>query len=424
MISIGYDTETCEGEPFSQQFYSKELKRSDIIRTSGATSLRDFLQYCNTLPRRTHDTHYVLWAHNLSFDLVSLFYSHQRVLYDTPEFDFEFCGWRCQGVFANVVFATFRKGKITVHLIDTYAYFKTSLAKLGALVCPDKPKLKMPDGLGTKVFALHDPDFEPYAMRDAEIAHDVGEVILDYHARYDVALSVSAPHFASRVFRRKYMRRDIPLPQRKVIYAALNSYHGGKNSLACVPGWHEDVNIADVVSAYPKAMIELPSFYDGGGYHEIVYHAGTKVRSVYDPGIYCVSGSVAKTPWAVLYDHSFKPISGSFQNIWTTGYELNAALRHGFIKLSACKGFFYSNEKECLLDKYSPPLKSYVEEFFNLKNTATNEIDRAFAKLLLNALYGKFIQSRKGLIDASYEYDVDSGKQILVKDIQAGGLFH
>jgi len=51
--------------------------------------------------------------------------------------------------------------------------------------------------------------------------------------------------------------RPIPLPSREILEGSLLAYHGGKNNLACKPGWYRDVACLDLSSAYPKAMHEF-----------------------------------------------------------------------------------------------------------------------------------------------------------------------
>ena len=45
----------------------------------------------------------------------------------------------------------------------------------------------------------------------------------------------------------------------------------------------------------------------------------------------------------------------------------------------------------------------YIDYFYNIKKNAKNEIEKEFAKLMQNGLYGKFAQKNKHLVLESYD---------------------
>lgn len=418
VIPIGVDTETCRGEPITFQFYSEELKDETLIfLRSPRQATREFFRYLDSLPA-TRDRHYVLFGHNLAFDMVSFFYDRHRELRN-ESIEAEWYGWKVEIVYAAVRFAVFRKGNRHVTLIDTGAYFQRKLEILGELVCPHLPKLKMPEGLGQKKFGLKDKSFCAYAMRDAVIAYHVGLRILQMHREMNVTICVSAPHFASKVFRKHFLRQAIPLPPRKVVYSALSAYHGGKNNVTVPAGFYRGVYSLDIKSAYPAAMHTFPAFSDSNLYRA-VRGKGTPKTKLPEFGIYCVSGYAKECRWPVLYDHGFKPLQGSFARIWVTGFELNEALRRKEVELDETYGYYYDAERDT---GYSP-FAAYVDEFFAKKDTALDKIQREFYKLLLNSLYGKFIQTRKGPAFGDLLYDLDEKKIIEDANIVAGGMFN
>jgi len=163
----GGDTETMKGRPISFQFYGE--KRSDMIfipDADKATSI--LLKWCKSLPSRAL---HVVYVHNLEFDMVSFFWDHrdELVANRSGEFDFEIDGWRIHGAYGAPTFCFIddpgQNRKIM--LVDSFSYYRASLAKAADVFCPDLPKLKAPDGLGEKLFKRTDEQFIEYAMRDS-----------------------------------------------------------------------------------------------------------------------------------------------------------------------------------------------------------------------------------------------------------------
>lgn len=411
---IGCDSETCEGEPITFQFFGKGIRKICFL-DSGRHATREFFRALDALsvPR----TVTVLYGFNLDFDLVSFLWDRHAILRD-EEIEFEFNGWHAQGVFAHVVFMRFTKGARVVHLIDAMAFFKTSLKKAAELFCPGLPKLPRPRDLGQVRYKKTDKKFIAYAMRDAEITYHVGMAIQAMHEEYDVQQCVSAPHMAARIFRHRFLKLPIPLPPNRIVYSALHSYHGGKNNLAAPVGWHRGIYSLDIVSAYPAAMARLPSFSNPDAYKEIrgVGHP----KKLPEMGIYKVWGMVKPCKWPIIYSHDFKPLSGKIEGIWTTGPELLEAIRTKEIKIEKIEGYFY----DITLDNEPSPFKAYVETFFRLKDHA-DTTRRAFYKLFLNSLYGKFIQSgTRGGDLKNLVWDCDNETLNQIRIITAGGLFN
>lgn len=421
VVSVGVDSETKRGKPISFQFFSSEAGLEDIIwikKPENAT--RSFCAYLDSLPR-TGDRHYVFFGFNLAFDMVSFFYDRHAILRG-ESIKAKWYGWSVEIVYAAVRFAVFRKGKKHVTLIDTAAYFSSPprpLADLAAIFCPDLPKLVAPEGLGQRDFGPKDKHFCAYAMRDAEIAYYIGLFLIERHREWDVSLAVSGPHFASKVFRRHFLKKTIPLPPRKIVYAALSSYHGGKNNITVEPGLYKNVHALDIKSAYPHAMSIMPSFSDPALY--FVMEGDYTPDSVPPYGIYKISGTAKACKWPAVFNANFKPVSGYFSSIWITGFELNEALRCKEVEIDSLYGYFYDAEA----DKEPSPFKSYVDEFYARKEGAKEKPQKEFNKLLMNALYGKFIQTRHvapGMGDIVY--DMDEKKLLEDSSIMAGGLFN
>lgn len=421
VIAVGVDTETRHGEPITFQFFSRDIDLAHIVwLKSGKEATRQFFEFLDSLPR-TENRHFVFFGHNLAFDMVSLFWDRHAILRD-ESIKATWYGWRVEFVYASVRFASFRRGNKSVTLIDTAAYFSSPprpLWQLAELFCPNLPKLVAPEGLGNKKFKPSDKKFCAYALRDAEIAYYVGLFLIARHREWDVSIAVSGPHFASKVFRRHFLKKIIPLPPRKITYAALASYHGGKNGVTVPPGVYKGVTSIDIKSAYPYAMSLLPSFSNPALYFSLSGD-GTPAH-VPNFGIYRVKGNAKPCKWPVIFDHAFKPVAGEFSGLWITGFELNEAIRSREVTVDHLDGYFYDVDA----DKEPSPFKAYVDEFYKRKEATGDKPMREFNKLLMNALYGKFIQTRHLVASmGDIVYDLDAKKLLEDSSILAGGLFN
>lgn len=418
---IGADSETYHGEPITFQFVHEHEEFIFWLKNP-KDALGDFLKCLDRIGKHYHrDTQHVIYCHNLAFDMVSFFHNIYSIFYDTPKFTINYKKWKIEGLYGAPCFASFKKdgSRTSFMLVDSYAWFQTSLAKLGQLVCPNLPKLTMPSKLGKHRYKPGDRRFEEYAMRDSVISYYAGKKIQEFHKLYDVPQCVSAPNMAAKIFRKHFLKERIPLPPRKIMYAALSSYHGGKNNITVKPGFYPITSL-DIKSAYPAQMIELPSFSVIEAY-KIIKGRGHPNCLLPKLGVYRVSGEAKPCKWPVIFNHNFKPVQGSFKNIWITGAELNEALISKEIIVNDLEGYYYDTN----MDFCESPFKAYVEDFFHRKETAEDEIYRTFFKIMINSLYGKFIQNKGAAnLTTGLSYDLDNNSLQIECELIAGGLFH
>lgn len=422
----GADTETLHGKPMTLQFYSEDTDCNEIIFVNEHTALSATLDWCNA---RKLDAIHVVYCHNLTFDLPEFLYGvHTELAQPGGQFDFEIENWRIRGCYGAPTFCRFthlKNKRRRILFVDSFLWFRGSLAKAAELFCPDLPKLKNPKGLGTKQFYLRDDNFCEYAMRDAEVAYYIGKSVQKIHEEFSIQQAVSLADMSAKIFRHHFLDYTIPQPRESIIWAALQSYHGGKNNVIpnAVPKWHMDVSAFDISSAYPFAMSQLPSFENAKSYRRITYKRGSKPKSVPEYGIYRISGNASDCKWPVIFNHSFNPIRGRFADIWVHGFEVNEALRSGEILVTKIYGHMYDVDK----DKGTPALKKYVDEFYQRKQIEKDKVLRYMYKTILNTLYGKFIQTRKSMRSEYYEIDpveLESMKQSEYMELKAGGMFH
>lgn len=293
--------------------------------------------------------------------------------------------------FGKPCFAKFRRQKRTVHIIDTFAFFTMGLGRALEMIGAETKKLEKPKGLGKRIIPL--PEIRPYLNNDCRGVLALLEYIKELHQKYETRLCVSLPQLSSRIFRHFYLAKDFPIPSRPLLVGSLLSYHGGKNSFNGGVGWHQDCYDLDINSAYPEAMAQLPNFENG----KWRIGSGRKFLARHPHGIYRVSGTLSRCPWGVLFDHGFKKLpAGKFKNIWTTGYEINEALRARELVISKIDGYGFAegfrNKRVARGAAGGSAFKRFVAEFYAKKEAATNKAEKYFYKLILNSLYGKFIQ--------------------------------
>lgn len=394
---IGFDTETLEGPPITAQFWSRTMPEINacLFVTEGNVTqqcLRHLTKYCK-------HGNFVVYGHFLQFDLLSLFYPLHRDLIRNRDrtFRFTYDRWQIEGLYTKPHFCRLWKGDATITIVDSFSWFTTSLARAAMLVCPDLPKLPRPKGLGKRVFSEDDNDFIQYAMRDAEVAAYLGEAIDEMHQEFDLEQTVSVAHMAAQIFTQHYISETAPIYNTgpRILAGAEKAYHGGKNNIIkeYAPARHLHVDAWDLSSAYPHAMTDLPAFSDPRLF--VASRVFTKNKPVPDAGVYCVSGTAAECSWPVIFSsesRAMSPLRGKFVNQWITGYELNEAIRSDEINFSKVFGHIYDAEKDPVNET---AMQRYVKDFYELKQSADNPVQRFMYKVLLNALYGKFIQKRE-----------------------------
>jgi len=414
-LLAAFDTETVRGEPFKLQLaFGPEPKDVRVWDVTPDTILGIFVSALGEWVRTRRLC--AVYAHNLKFDLSALLYN-RRELFGTAarEFDLD-CGEAVMHAYVDKLwFAKLDYGEHRmVWLVDSRAVFLGSLAKAAEMTGSPFAKLAHPEGLGRR--RLHGPEFEAYIRNDVLAGYHVARAIEAMHKDYDVPFSLSAPHFASRVFKRHYLNpHNMPFPPPDIARAAELAYHGGKNQMSVPAGWYKRAWELDINSAYTNAMKNLPSFV-----------AGEYVRVTEVPhgahGVLCISGRRSSCPYGVVFSHSFQPLREDFNDVWVTVYEVEEALRQKELDLTRCWGWVWRAKPGA-----PTPLRLYAERFFKLKQLELRKAGKGSlsyytTKLLANSLYGKFMQTVREVCEV--DLDPDTGEAEIVETWRAGGMYH
>ncbi len=419
IIVHGADSETYYGKPMTLQFYSGDMEYEECLWVDEDTATQGFFEWAESLPVQCL---HVVYCHNLEFDLPEFFWSFKGELITAGgDFNVNHGGWHIYGVYGRPTFVrmTHRKRNRQILIVDSFLWFQGTLKKAAELFCPELPKLKMPKDLGSKKFGMDDAEFYEYAMRDSIIAYHIGKSVQKLIQEFDIMQPVSLADMASKIFKHHFLKRTIPPCSYNQTDAALLSYHGGKNNVVAgaAPGWHMDVSLMDISSAYPYAMSQLPSMSIEKNYRRVTLQRG-QPKEVEPLGVYKCSGVAENCAWPVIFQHNFKPIQGKFKDVWIQGIELNEALASGEVTITKMRGFYY--DTDC--DSVASPFKAYCEYFYRLKQTETNPVRRYMYKLILNSVYGKFIQTHKQ--SRIMFTDTDTMETQETQDVVAGGMFH
>lgn len=429
---IGYDTEAENGRPFAIQFNIPGQGPDDsfivTVPEEPHAAFRIFLhfieEYCTN-----KNCEYLIYGHNIQYEFTQLFHDVDERMRMQGEWTFPVTSsrtnvdWDVRVYNDKRYFATFTNLNThrQVRLLDSYAMFKTSLANMAEMLELDIGKYES-EGIDRSHFTradLTNPEFLKYASRDAYISRRAGEFIIGMHEDYDVSTCISAPHFASKVFKRHFLTGEIKLPNEQLEQYGLWSYHGGKNGLYVPDPIQLPAYQYDITSAYPEAMRQLPD----------PVHAEWETVSEYEPGQHAIYRATMTynrcTYRGLLNINGSWPDTGYIEDAYVTSYELDEMVRRDEVSIKTIDGWR-------MVGPSGGSLVRYVDEFFGMKSRTTGP-QRETAKLFLNSLYGKFFQKMPlGIVGALSIPDFDKPETWhfittdpdLLYDWRAGGLYH
>jgi hypothetical protein len=387
---FGADTETCKGRAISLQICGPDNDEY-FTYCDPATVWSEFVGWL--LPRCRNKGVNLCYFHNLNFDARVLLCLHHRAIYEhggsvTIPIPYKGTPLEVSVLFGKVNKLRIQHGETVLQVLDSKAFTQNSLARSLKMFGIPQDKLGSPEGLGSLNYAelsKKDPrriSFEAYAVQDARAERALALKILEFHQAYSIPPQISLPSYAARVFRRHFLQlgERIPFPPLPVVKAGELSYHGGKNGYYLPkPSIVEDLYELDISSAYPYAMTELPALTDGS--YKRVDRFRPKLA-----GLYCISGSTDPSRgYPLIFDHVFKPVSGSFTDLWHTSYEVELILKARHVRITNLWGYAWHPKRGA----HNPFLR-YIRHFYEKKSSVpkTDPYYNLY-KLCMNSLYGK-----------------------------------
>lgn len=382
---LAFDTETVRGYPYTLQL-TADGREAQLLYLAPRQFLPRLIAFARDHVQRVGGSaQVVLMGFNLAYDLPAILYPHAHRFKEghftvqLPKLGASIEVFYGRIPFAKIRFPDLHRGTVrVVWIVDAFAFTWTSLSRSAQLYGLPTRKLPRPKGLGSRV--LRSRAFRAYAIGDVLTTWQLGQRILRWHREFDLRLCVSIAQFSGRIFQHEFLRRTIRRPPQEVLLAALLSYHGGKNGFYLDrPRWLPGVREYDVKSAYPWAMAQLPSV--GRGRWVPVGYVHPHLE-----GFYRISGRVIPDRYPIVFDHAFRPARGYVRDLWITSYELREAVRSGEVQTEQLSGWVWEPASR------DRPLRAFVRKFYRLKERAQSPEEQEVYKLILNSLYGKFIQ--------------------------------
>lgn len=299
----------------------------------------------------------------------------------------------------------------TIKLVDSYTLLQSSLSKLCETFDTEVKKSVFPYDFVNKYnlfYVGNKPDIKYYndidiksykevhnsnwSLKDETIKYLENDLIslfnvidefkrkiyINYHTHITRSLTISG--LAMDIFLRRFYNNNIPLINKKSIYMDIkNSYFGGITEVYKPYG--KKLFYYDVNSLYPYAALNsMP------GLHCIYkYKINKNIVDCLDSLFgfyYCkiITSNLYLGLLPVRKDGGIYMPLGYIEG-WYFSEELIFAYKHGY-KIEILKGYEF-NKCENVFNKY-------IEEFYNIKSTTTDEIMKSIAKSLLNNLLGRF----------------------------------
>lgn len=417
---VGYDTETCRGEIMTQQFcfseYGKKQRKEKIEWVKEENVLDNFLDFMGQFLGFT-----TCYCFNAKFDLSILLRTYiDKFLQDdfvVRHEDRKGRVWEIRVCCSKNWYAFFIRNNQFIYFLDIQNFFSGSLDKVGKAFQCETQKLTRPENLGEIFFYQNDKLFVDYALGDSRLCLEIAEKLLEMHEQFDIPVATSSANFAEKVFRRDYIpdgKRFVFPQEFPCLRLSELCYHGGKNGYYMdTPAFIHDCYEYDFNSAYPFAMYSLPSFLSGS------YEKVDRFKDRY-VGVYHVIGDIKPCQYGILYNSKFDYYRFNETvkvQSFCTSFELEEAIKSKEFKLESAKGYVWKP------DTTESPLKEYNRYFWEKKNsTPKKDIRYIFYKLLLNSLYGKWIQ--RNPVRESRLVHSNGQINLFRRQDTAGGLYH
>ena len=282
------------------------------------------------------------------------------------------------------------KGHKSIFFTDLFNIFKLSLNKASEAYLKDS-KIDTIDGnlLNTDLtyWIKNLKDIIKYCIKDCKLTADLGNFILNQ--TLDAGLPTPRFFTSHASFSKQYFRLKAQIPSIKyiplnILDIAYSTYYGGRFEIF-KRGYFDDLYCYDINSAYPYSIKHLPSF-KYGTWEKVDTASKSEIFGFYKvlldiPQAY-ISAFPIKHKGLVIFP------SGIFET-WITWYELD--LLKEFVVIFHYGYEYYETKREYY------PFYKHIELLFKKKaeNKNSNEVFYMLYKIVMNALYGCFIERHK-----------------------------
>ena len=311
-----------------------------------------------------------LYAHNLIYDLTVT----QGIKCLTDR------GWKITKALIDdpPTVIQFRIDNRSILMIDSFNYFRTSLANIGASIGISKhrmPRLSAADSV-----------WAAYCRRDVEVLATAMITYFSFISSNKLGnyqITIAAQAFSA--YRHRFMEQPIFIDNNeKALALARSSYHGGRTEAFYIGSEKGSYYTLDVNSMYPAVMalnhfpVKLWTVM-----HKITLD---ELKDYMDN--YCVIADVD-----IDTDDPAYPVYIEGKLLFPVG-QFTASLTTPELKHAQALGHIVKVNRAALYYK-APMFRAYVAELYRLRReyaTAGNASFSWLCKIMLNSLYGKFGQ--------------------------------
>lgn len=458
-----FDVETDHGNPYLLIVY--DGKKPRYFKINKKTIAEILFRYL--LENTSSNTTNVLFSHNLQFDLTAVFdirrgvfswlkppiihvpdadtFLYENVRMDKPKpYDltlpnprsYPYEAARTEEILGHILghitiysqstwFGQIRlRNHANVKVIDSNNFIRGSLYNLSRELDFKYKKRKRPKFVEEGRKPRNRKEWKElycYCGEEIKAECELAQFILKMHKKYDVGITVSSAHFASKVFRKHFLQTTIPQIPFHIKPLVEASLHGGRADVFVeTPVVIPNVRMYDVNSFYPWAMANVPRITKGK-WIEVNDFAEEH------EGFYWMTGYVKPCRWPIIIKSKRKfqyANDEHVENIPISSYELREALNNREFIPEKIEGYVWIPDKNAATN----PFKNYVEEFFRLKNQSENDTSlKVMYKLLLNSLYGKTYQAiRLTAYEETSQWIRDENTGVIRKNeikYRAGGIY-
>ena len=372
----------------------------------------------------------LVWVfYNMEYDLQRLFNSdslffryvrqyRNNIKWNLPgttyQVQFVQCNPTGNGASFQLICYCFESKKvIRIYGLDMWSYWKTGLSNSAKQL-----------GLGEKIgieknwfskdlneFTKEEfKEFVEYSKKDSELTRDLyiatanllGNISLYVFNRNGI-LPASAPASSAKIAFNYCTVDTFERPPKAYEQLALNAYHGGYVA-TLEKGQVNNINIIDLNSAYPSAMVLLPN--PANVVYEVIDRA-TWFKPFNQPyGFVCATFNIkdgVRFP-AVSKHHKQFTLhqTGIYVKHCISICELNILFELKQIEEAQIHYGYYLVDKEQGDNRSF--LKTFIEKFYKMKKESESGSPNYLAsKLLMNSLYGKLIEVHENKIPALIE---------------------
>ena len=282
---------------------------------------------------------------------------------------------------------TVRKGKNSIHIYDLYNFYNMSLDRASETYLNEK-KLEVPTVRFWNWYVYHYwHKIAEYCLKDALLCKQLADLLIKRFEKYGVypRKLYSVAYISYQYFRQKcpyVVVKRYWQDEREVLRYAMESYNGGKFEVTEKgTGYYYEY---DIVSAYPFEISNLVNI----SWARVVKSKEYRKSSVYgflrckiDVPFECKSPVVMKRGMLNCY-----PVGQFERTITKTEYEY--LISHG-ADVEIISAYWLH------VDNKMFPYKREINRLTKLKSKykdEKNSLDYHTVKILMNSLYGKFVQ--------------------------------